>query len=188
MKKITVLAGDGIGQEVTQWGVRVLEKVGALFNEEFVFQNELIGHTAIEQTGNPLPDASIEACLASDAILLGAVGHPMYDNNPTLKVRPEQGLLKLRKTLGLYCNLRPILIFKELQAASSLKSEVLEGVDILFFRELTGGIYFGTPRERNADRTQAVDTMIYSKMEVERIGRRAFEAARDSSRHSTFDR
>lgn len=176
-KKITVLAGDGIGREVTQWGVKTLELVGELFNHQFTFQDALIGHAAIEATGNPLPDASISACKASDAILLGAVGMPMYDNDPSLKVRPEQGLLKLRKSLGLYTNIRPIIIFKELQGASSLKSEVLDDVDILFYRELTGGIYFGAPRHRTDDGSKAIDTMVYTKMEVERIARKAFEAA-----------
>ncbi len=173
-KKITVLAGDGIGHEVTSWGVKILEQIADNFGHQFSFQNALLGHSAIEATGNPLPDETLEKCLEADAILLGAVGHPKYDNDPSLKVRPEQGLLKLRKSLGLYTNIRPIEIFDELADASSLKKELISGVDILFFRELTGGIYFG---ERNRTEDIATDSMTYSKMEVERIARRAFEAA-----------
>jgi 3-isopropylmalate dehydrogenase len=177
MKKITVLAGDGIGKEVTQWGVKVLEVVAQKFGHHFQFEEALIGHTAIEATGNPLPDETLEKCQQSDAILLGAVGHPMYDNNPHAKVRPEQGLLKIRKALGLYTNIRPIKLFDELLDASSIKPELLKGADILFFRELTGGIYFGEPRGRLNDGNTALDTMIYHRYEVERIARKAFEAA-----------
>ena len=173
---ITILPGDGIGHEVTQWGRRVLESIAAHFGHEFSFEEAGIGHAAIEATGTPLPDATLEACRRSDAVLLGAVGHPMYDNDPSATVRPEQGLLKIRKELGLYANIRPILIFDELLEASSLRPEILRGSDILFFRELTGGIYFGERgRHPNGD---AYDTKYYSKMEVERIARRAFEAAR----------
>ncbi len=145
-------------------------------------ESALIGHSAIEQTGNPLPDKTIEICQNTDAILLGAVGHPMYDNDPSAKIRPEQGLLKIRKTLGLYANIRPIKLFDELLDASSLKPEILKGSDILFYRELTGGIYFGEPRERRESGSIAVDSMVYSKMEVERIARKAFEAARTRSK------
>lgn len=177
MKKITVLAGDGIGHEVTQWGVKVLEAVAKKFGHDFQFDAALIGHSAIEATGNPLPNETLEKCKNADAILLGAVGHPMYDNNPNAKVRPEQGLLKIRKELGLYTNIRPIKLFDELLSASSIKEEILRGADILFFRELTGGIYFGEPRERTNDGKTGIDTMIYHQYEVERIARKAFEAA-----------
>jgi 3-isopropylmalate dehydrogenase len=177
MKKITVLAGDGIGHEVTQWGVKVLAAIANKFGHDFQFDNALIGHSAIEATGNPLPDETLEKCQNSDAILLGAVGHPMYDNNPNAKVRPEQGLLKIRKALGLYTNIRPIKLFDELLSASSIKEEILRGADILFFRELTGGIYFGEPRERTNDGKTGLDTMIYHQYEVERIAKKAFEAA-----------
>ena len=175
-KKITVLAGDGIGPEVTHWACQALEMIAKGFNHSFRFEHALLGHAAIQATGNPLPPETIEACKNSDAILLGAVGDPIYDNDPSLKVRPEQGLLALRSTLGLYCNLRPIRIFDELVHASSLKPEVLKGVDILFFRELTGGIYFGE-RSRSEDGTEGKDTMHYTKKEVQRIARRAFKAA-----------
>lgn len=177
-KKITILPGDGIGLEITQWGKRVLENIAEHFGHNFEFESALIGHSAIEATGNPLPDETIAKCKAADAVLLGAVGHPKYDNDPTLTVRPEQGLLKIRKELGLYANLRPIKIFDELIHASSLKEEILRGADILFFRELTGGIYFGSPSERRDGGNVGVSTMVYSKMEVRRIATMAFESAR----------
>jgi 3-isopropylmalate dehydrogenase len=174
---ITVLPGDGIGNEVTDWGREVLAQVGDKFGEQFEFQEALIGHAAIEATGNPLPDETLSKCRDSAAVLLGAVGDPRYDNDPTLKVRPEQGLLKIRKELNLYANLRPIKIFDELIASSSLKPEVIRGADILFFRELTGGLYFGQPSERRENGNVGLDTMIYSKDEVRRIAKMAFEAA-----------
>lgn len=174
---ITVLPGDGIGSEVTDWGKKALQKVGEKFDKQFEFQEALIGHAAIEATGNPLPDETLSKCRDSEAVLLGAVGDPRYDNDPTLKVRPEQGLLKIRKELNLYANLRPIKIFDELIASSSLKPEVIRGADILFFRELTGGLYFGQPSERRENGNVGLDTMIYSKDEVRRIAKMAFEAA-----------
>ena len=172
--KIVILQGDGIGKEVTDWGAKVLQFIGESFGHDFQFDQGLIGHSAIEKTGSPLPDETVEKCKNADAVLLGAVGHPMYDNNPALKVRPEQGLLKIRKELGLYTNIRPIKIFDELIEASSLKPEILSGADILFFRELTGGIYFGA-RERNE--SEAFDTMSYSREEVKRIVEKAFQSA-----------
>jgi 3-isopropylmalate dehydrogenase len=175
--KITVLPGDGIGREVTQWGKKILEKTGELYGHQFLFDEALIGHAAIEATGNPLPDETLEKCRSADAVLLGAVGDPRYDNDPSLKVRPEQGLLRIRKELGLYANLRPIRIFDQLIDSSSLKPEVIRGADILFFRELTGGLYFGKPSERRDNGNVALDTMIYSREEVLRIAKKAFEAA-----------
>jgi 3-isopropylmalate dehydrogenase len=180
--KLAILAGDGIGPEVTAVSQNIINKLAQKFGFEVSMENALIGHSAIEQTGNPLPDKTIEVCQSADAILLGAVGHPMYDNDPSAKIRPEQGLLKIRKTLGLYANIRPIKLFDELLDASSLKPEILKGSDILFYRELTGGIYFGEPRERRENGSIAVDSMVYSKMEVERIARKAFEAARTRSK------
>jgi len=179
--KITVLPGDGIGKEVTNWGVEVIKKIGSLHNHTFTFDEGLIGHAAIEATGNPLPDETLEKCQMSNAVLMGAVGDPLYDNDPSLKVRPEQGLLKIRKELGLFANIRPIKIFDELIASSSLKEEVIRGADIMFFRELTGGIYFGRPSERRENGEVALDTMIYSRPEVRRIAQLAFEAARKRS-------
>ncbi len=176
-KKIVVLAGDGIGKEVTFWGTEVLRLIGKGFGYRFEIDEALIGHSAIEVTGNPLPQETLDKCKSADAVLLGAVGHPKYDNDPSLKVRPEQGLLKIRKELGLYCNIRPIKIFDELLDASSLKPEILKGADILFFRELTGGIYFGEPRERRDNGKVGLDTMVYSYSEVKRIAKKAFDAA-----------
>lgn len=176
-KNILIIPGDGIGQEVTIWGKAVLEHIATLYGHDFVFDEAIMGHVAIEATGNPLPDETLNKAKASDAILFGAIGHAKYDNDPSAKVRPEQGLLKIRKELGLYANLRPILLFDELLDASSLKPEVLRGTDILFFRELTGDVYFGE-KTRSADGTFASDLMNYNRYEVERIAIKAFEAAR----------
>jgi 3-isopropylmalate dehydrogenase len=176
-KRIVILPGDGIGKEVTACGKKVLEQIAEGFGHEFIFDYAVIGHEAIESTGNPLPDETLTKLKNSDAILFGAVGHPKYDNDPSLPVRPEQGLLKMRKELGLYANLRPIKLFDELLGASSIKPEILKGADILFFRELTGDVYFGERGRKNNNDT-AFDTMIYSKYEVERIAHKAFQAAR----------
>lgn len=175
-KKILVIPGDGIGPEVTVWGKAVLEKVASMFGHEFSFEEALMGHVAIEATGDPLPDETLEKAKSSDAILFGAVGHAKYDNDPSAKVRPEQGLLKIRKELGLYANLRPILLFDELLNASSIKPSILKGTDILFFRELTGDVYFGE-KTRSEDRNTASDLMIYHRYEIERIAHKAFKAA-----------
>jgi 3-isopropylmalate dehydrogenase len=176
-KKILIVPGDGIGQEVTAIGKKVLDKIASKFGHRFTYDEALIGHVAIEATGSPLPDESLEKMRKSDAVLFGAVGHPKYDNDPSARVRPEQGLLKMRKELGLYANLRPIRLFDELLGASSIKPEILRGADILFFRELTGDIYFGEKgRKYNGD--TAYDVAEYSRFEVERIARKAFDAAR----------
>jgi 3-isopropylmalate dehydrogenase len=176
-KKIVILPGDGIGKEVTTEGKKVLQIIARLFGHTFEFEEAIIGHDAIEATGNPLPDETLAQLRNCDAILFGAVGHPKYDNDPTLKVRPEQGLLKMRKELGLYANLRPIKLFDELLEASSIKPEILKGSDILFFRELTGDVYFGE-KGRKDDGNTAYDLMIYQRYEVERIAHKAFQAAR----------
>jgi 3-isopropylmalate dehydrogenase len=176
-KHILIVPGDGIGQEVTAVGKKVLDKIAAKFGHTFTYDTALIGHVAIEATGNPLPDADLEKMRNSDAVLFGAVGHPKYDNDPSAKVRPEQGLLRMRKELGLYANLRPIKLFDELLGASSIKPEILKGSDILFFRELTGDLYFGEKGRKNNGDT-AYDIAEYSRYEVERIARKAFDAAR----------
>jgi 3-isopropylmalate dehydrogenase len=176
-KFILIVPGDGIGQEVTAVGKKVLDKIANKFGHSFSYDEALIGHVAIEATGNPLPEETLAKMRKSDAILFGAVGHPKYDNDPTAKVRPEQGLLKMRKELGLYANLRPIKLFDELLDASSIKPEILKGADILFFRELTGDIYFGEKGRKNNGDT-AFDIAEYSRYEVERIARKAFDAAR----------
>ncbi|MDT8886750.1 3-isopropylmalate dehydrogenase [Aquirufa regiilacus] len=181
-KHILIVPGDGIGQEVTEVGKKVLEKIAAKFGHDFTYDEALIGHVAIEATGDALPAETLEKMKASDAVLFGAVGHPKYDNDPSAKVRPEQGLLKMRKELGLYANLRPIKLFDELLSASSIKPEILKGADILFFRELTGDIYFGEKGRKNNGDT-AYDVAEYSRYEVERIGRKAFEAARTRKKH-----
>lgn len=181
-KHILIVPGDGIGQEVTEVGKKVLEKIAAKFGHDFTYDEALIGHVAIEATGDALPEETLVKMRASDAVLFGAVGHPKYDNDPSAKVRPEQGLLKMRKELGLYANLRPIKLFDELLSASSIKPEILKGADILFFRELTGDIYFGEKGRKNNGDT-AYDVAEYSRYEVERIGRKAFEAARTRKKH-----
>ncbi len=175
-KNITILPGDGIGKEVTAEGKKVLDKIAERFEHSFKFNEALIGHEAIEKTGTALPDETLTILKKSDAILFGAVGHPKYDNDPTLKVRPEQGLLKMRKALGLYANLRPIRLFDELLHASSIKPEILKGSDILFFRELTGDVYFGEKGRKDEGNT-AYDLMIYQRYEIERIAHKAFRAA-----------
>ncbi|GAB4192999.1 MAG: 3-isopropylmalate dehydrogenase [Thermoflexibacter sp.] len=175
--QILIIGGDGIGNEVTAWGKRVLEEIGNLYGHPFAFDTALLGHVAIEATGTPLPEETLRKAHGSDAILFGAIGHPKYDNDPSLKVRPEQGLLGLRKALGLYTNIRPIKLFDELLNASSIKPEILKGADILFFRELTGDVYFGEKARKDEGKV-AYDVMIYSKYEVERIAHKAFQAAR----------
>ena len=183
-KKIVILPGDGIGKEVTTEGKKLLEIIAKGFGHTFEFDEAVIGHDAIEATGNPLPDETLTKLKNCDAILFGAVGHPKYDNDPTLKVRPEQGLLKMRKELGLYANLRPIKLFDELLEASSIKPKILKGSDILFFRELTGDVYFGE-RGRKDDGNTAYDMMIYQRYEVERIAHKAFQAARTRKKKVT---
>lgn len=183
-KKIVILPGDGIGKEVTAEGKKVLEKIAELFDHQFEFEEAQIGHDAIEASGNPLPDETLAKLKNCDAILFGAVGHPKYDNDPTLKVRPEQGLLKMRKELGLYANLRPIKLFDELLEASSIKAEILKGSDILFFRELTGDVYFGE-KGRKDDGNTAYDLMIYQRYEIERIAHKAFRAAQTRKKKVT---
>lgn len=180
-KNILIIPGDGIGQEVTTWGKKVLAQIATDYGHEFSFDEAIMGHVAIEATGTPLPDETLEKAKRSDAILFGAIGHAKYDNDPSAKVRPEQGLLKIRKELGLYANLRPILLFDELLGASSLKPEILKGTDILFFRELTGDVYFGE-KHRSEDGNFASDLMNYNRYEVERIAKKAYEAAQKRSK------
>src|SRR5258705_712135 len=184
-KQITVIEGDGIGPEVTRQSVRVLNAVAQTFNHEFHYTYCLMGADAIDKTGNPLPDETITTCLNSDAILFGAIGHPKYDNDPTAKVRPEQGLLKLRKSLQLFANIRPVSTYISLHHLSPLKSKIIEGVDFVIFRELTGGIYFGK-KELNPEGTQASDECVYSKEEIERIAHLACQSAQKRKKKLTL--
>jgi 3-isopropylmalate dehydrogenase len=184
-KKIAVIEGDGIGPEVTRQSIRVLNTIAETYGHEFEFTYCLMGADAIDKTGNPLPDETIEVCLNSDAILFGAIGHPKYDNDPTAKVRPEQGLLKLRKSLQLFANLRPVTTYPALHYLSPLKPKSLDGVDFIIFRELTGGIYFGK-KETNAEGNWAVDECTYSQEEIERIAHLAFQAAQKRRKKLTL--
>lgn len=174
--KIVVLPGDGIGPEVCGQALKLLPIIGQKEKVEFILEEGLIGASAIDKTGNPLPDETLEKCKNSDAILLGAVGDPKYDMDPTAKVRPEQGLLKIRKSLGLFANIRPVKTFPVLDPISPLKDHLLKGVDFVVFRELTGGIYFGE-KGRNEDATRAWDHCNYSAVEIQRIARMAFKSA-----------
>lgn len=169
---ITLLPGDGVGPEVTAVARAVLDALGVLSNRRFEYQTHLIGGAAIDADGDPLPEATIAACRASDAIFLGAVGGPKWDLAPK---RPEQGLLRIRKELGLFANIRPTRIYPDLVERSPLKREIVEDVDFVVFRELTGGLYFG---ERQRGPTFASDQCVYTVGEIERIARAAFSAAR----------
>src|SRR4051794_22104005 len=185
IKKITVIEGDGIGPEVTRQSIKVLNSIASKFDHHFSYTYRLMGAVAIDKTGNPLPDETIETCLESDAILFGAIGHPKYDNDPSAKVRPEQGLLKLRKTLQLFANMRPINTYPALQFLSPLKAKQLEGVNFIIFRELTGGIYFGK-KELSEDGNQALDECVYTKPEIERIAHLAFQYAQKRRKKLTL--
>jgi 3-isopropylmalate dehydrogenase len=184
--KIVVLPGDGVGPEVTQQAVRVLREVANIHGHNFHFQEHAVGGEAIARTGSPLPPETLNACVNADAVLLGAVGSPNFDYLPPDQ-RPEAGLLKLRRELGGFANLRPITTYPELIAASPLRAEIVSGADILFVRELLGGLYFGEPRgatSQNGD-SAAFNTMRYSANEIERVARVAFEAAMKRRRQVT---
>ncbi len=184
-KNIAVLKGDGIGPEVTNQGLKALNAVEAAFGHKFNYSEALIGAIAIDETGNPFPDETLKVCQESDAILFGAIGHPKYDNDPKAKVRPEQGLLAMRKTLGLFANIRPINTYKILANASPLRADLVEGVDFTVFRELTGGIYFGEKGRRD-DGNTAYDNCTYSREEIERVAKLAFEAAKTRRKKLTL--
>lgn len=166
--KIGVLAGDGIGPEIVEQAIKVMDAVGSKFGHKFNYTEALVGAIAIDETGNPYPDETHQVCLDSDAVLFGAIGDPKYDNNPAAKVRPEQGLLGMRKKLGLFANIRPVATFPSLIDKSPLRKDIVQDVDLVVIRELTGGIYFGA-RGRSEDLTSAFDTCVYSVEEVERI-------------------
>lgn len=184
-KKIAVILGDGIGPEVTQQSIRVLNAIAQRYEHVFHYEHGLMGAVAIDQTGNPLPDETIATCLRCDAILFGAIGDPKYDNDPAATVRPEQGLLKLRRELQLYANIRPVHTYHALQHLSPLKAKQLKGVDFVIFRELTGGIYFGK-KELSEDKTRASDDCVYTQPEIERIAHLAFQYARKRKKKLTL--
>jgi 3-isopropylmalate dehydrogenase len=179
---LTVLPGDGIGPEVTGEAVRVLEAAAEKFGHQLSYTTEKIGGVAINEFNDPLPAATLSACLSSKAVLLGAVGHPDFDNHPP-HLRPEAGLLRIRNALGAYANLRPARLFTALAGASPLKANVIQGTDMLIVRELLGGLYFGQPR--GADAETAFNTMSYTVPEIERITRVAFDLARKRRRKVT---
>lgn len=175
--KIAVLPGDGIGPEIMNVALDVLKAVCEKYNHELEYKTALVGACAIDATGNPYPEETHQLCMESDAVLFGATGSPKYDNDPTAKVRPEQGLLAMRKRLGLYANIRPVTTFKSLVNKSPLRTDLIDGADFMCIRELTGGMYFGRPQGRSEDGKTAYDTCVYSTYEIERIVRLAYEFA-----------
>ncbi len=184
-KKIAVLPGDGIGTEVADGAVRVLKAIAERYGHEFTFTEAAVGGDAIDRFGTPLPEETLNVCKQSDGILLGAVGGPKWDNLPSHE-RPERGLLGLRKSLGLFANIRPVQSFASTVQASPLKSEIVDGVDLIIVRELTGGLYFGKPSERRGERSEiVVDTLQYGREEIERIVEKGFALAQDRKKKLT---
>lgn len=181
--KIAVLAGDGIGPEISAEGVKVMKAVCSKFGHQVTFTEALCGAAAIDAVGNPFPEETLKACQDADAVLFSAVGDPRFDNNPNAKVRPEQGLLAMRKQLGLFANIRPVQTFDCLIHKSPLKDELVRGADFVCIRELTGGMYFGEKKEGD---DYAYDTNAYSRHEVERILKVAFEYAQRRRKHLTM--
>ncbi|MDG2491383.1 MAG: 3-isopropylmalate dehydrogenase [Flavobacteriaceae bacterium] len=178
---IALLAGDGIGPEVVDQAVKVSNAIAEKFDHQINWSSALTGAAAIDAVGEPYPDETHQVCLDADAILFGAIGHPRFDNDPSAKVRPEQGLLKMRQKLGLFANVRPTFTFPSLLDKSPLKKERIEGTDLVFLRELTGGIYFGE-RGRKNDGNTAFDTCTYTREEVKRIAKKGFELAMTRSK------
>jgi 3-isopropylmalate dehydrogenase len=173
---IAVLAGDGIGPEVIDQAIKVVDAVAGKFDHQINYTHAITGAHAIDEVGDPYPEETHNICMKSDAVLFGAIGHPKFDNDPSAKVRPEQGLLRMRKQLGLYANIRPTLVFPSLLHKSPLRKELIENADFVCIRELTGGIYFGD-KGRNEARDKAWDVCEYTKPEVERIVKLAYEYA-----------
>jgi len=178
---IVLLAGDGIGPEVIDQAVKVCNTIATKFNHEINWRPALTGAAAIDAVGDPYPDDTHEICATSDAVLFGAIGHPKFDNDPSAKVRPEQGLLRMRQKLGLFANVRPTFTFPSLIDKSPLKRERIEGTDLVFLRELTGGIYFGK-RGREDNGETAYDTCTYTRKEVQRLAKKGFEMAQKRSK------
>jgi len=180
--KIAILPGDGIGPEIMKQGVAVLDAIASKFNHKFEYEEAICGAHAIDEVGDPYPPQTHEACMCADAVLFAAVGDLRYDNDPTAPIRPEQGLLAMRKQLGLFANVRPVVTFPCLLHKSPLKDELISGADFVVIRELTGGMYFG---ERHQDNDHAFDTDVYTRPEIERILRVGFEMAMTRRRHLT---
>lgn len=184
-KNIAVLAGDGIGPEVIREALKVTKAIAKKFGHEFTYTEAITGATAIDTLGDPYPEATHEICMKADAVLFGAIGHPKFDNDPTAKVRPEQGLLRMRKQLGLYANIRPVETFDSLLHKSPLKKELVEGANFMCIRELTGGIYFGEKGRKDNDNT-AYDNCVYTREEIERILKLGFEYAMKRNKKLTI--
>ncbi len=175
--KIAVLPGDGIGPEIVKQALDVTKAVCDKFGYQLEYKEAIVGACAIDAVGNPYPPETHELCMQSDAVLFGAIGDPKFDNNPSAKVRPEQGLLKMRKDLGLYANIRPVSTFPQLLHKSPLRADLVDGADFMCIRELTGGMYFGRPQGRSEDGNTAYDTCVYTREEVERILHLAYKFA-----------
>ena len=183
--KIAVLAGDGIGPEIMDQALKVTRAVCKRFNHEATFTEAITGACAIDAVGDPYPPETHQVCMAADAVLFGAIGHPKYDNNPNAPIRPEQGLLRMRKQLGLYGNIRPVMTFPSLIHKSPLRADLVEGADFVCIRELTGGMYFGRPQGRSEDGNTAYDTCVYTREEIERILHLAYRFARQRRKKLT---
>jgi len=183
--KIAVLAGDGIGPEVTQQATKILDTIAEKYNHTFTYLKADVGAIAIDKTGNPLPKETLEICTHADAILFGAIGDPKYDKNPNAKIRPEQGLLALRKNLELFANIRPLTTYNGLINQSNLKEDVIKGTDFVIYRELTGGIYFGK-KTLSDDGSKATDICTYTTKEIDRITHLAFKAAQKRRKKLTL--
>jgi 3-isopropylmalate dehydrogenase len=182
---IAVIPGDGIGPEVTAQAKKALDAVAEVYDHIFIYKEAQMGACAMEATGNPLPDKTIEICKKADAILYGAIGTLKYDNDPTAKIRPEQGLFRLRKELGLYCNVRPVKAYEKLIKNSPLKKEIIQGTDIVIYRELSGGIYFDT-KELSEDGLSAFDVCSYTVDQISRVAHLAFKAAQNRKKKVTL--
>lgn len=174
---IAVLAGDGIGPEIMKQALDVTKAVSKKYGHDLSYKEAILGACAIDEVGDPYPAATHEICMQSDAVLFGAIGSPKYDNNPNAKVRPEQGLLSMRKQLGLYGNIRPVSTFPSLIHKSPLRADLVDGADFMCIRELTGGMYFGRPQGRSEDGNTAYDTCIYTREEIERVLHLAYKYA-----------
>ncbi|MFA6359454.1 MAG: 3-isopropylmalate dehydrogenase [Dysgonamonadaceae bacterium] len=175
--KIAVLPGDGIGPEITTQALEVTKAICKKFNHTLEHSFASVGASAIDETGNPYPQETHDLCMQSDAVLFGAIGSPKYDNDPSARVRPEQGLLKMRKDLGLFANIRPVTTFPSLLHKSPLRAEIIDGADFMCIRELTGGLYFGRPQGRSEDGDTAYDSCVYTREEIERILHLAYKFA-----------